>query len=325
MPEKCGKCDTDIAKLKELLKCVECRVNFHPECNHSVSTEGVNTRKTWKCDGCFLGNTSTGMSKDKHQEPGHASVLDAIAAFRQESKHQWDEFSLKLNKVQTDIDTMKSDLGHMKTQVNKLEVESMKTTDEVEKLKNENQMLNDKLQAMTIDVCDLQQYTRINNMLITGVPITKGENIYMVLDHLAQVLNIKMYRSEISVAHRLSSRQGDPRPPSIVVSFVSRCAKTEWMNARRRRGTLTANELHDSFPDQPIYLNEQLTPQTRALFNKARDLLKSKKLAYVWTSDCKVLVKQTERSATRRVQREEDLLQFSNPDSSPTPQHSNKS
>lgn len=56
-------------------------------------------------------------------------------------------------------------------------------------------------------------------------------------------------------------------------------------------------------PNQPIYLNEQLTPHTVAVSNKTRELLKSKRLAYVWTSDCKILVKQTEKAPTRKVQR----------------------
>lgn len=76
------------------------------------------------------------------------------------------------------------------------------------------------------------------------------------------------------------------------------------MDARRRQGTFSTNELQDSFPIQPTYLNEQLTAHTRAVFNKTRELLKRKRLrpTYVWTSDCKILVKQTEKGLTRRVQ-----------------------
>lgn len=76
MAEKCGKCDIDITKLKELLKGTECSANFHPKCNtRSVSLEGVNTRKTWKCDGSTAEhvstNSKTGMDKDIERASGH--------------------------------------------------------------------------------------------------------------------------------------------------------------------------------------------------------------------------------------------------------------
>lgn len=77
MAEKCGKCDIDIMnKLKESLKCTECSANFHPKCNTcSDSVKGVNTRKTWKCDGSTAGHVSTnskaGMDKDMERASGH--------------------------------------------------------------------------------------------------------------------------------------------------------------------------------------------------------------------------------------------------------------
>ncbi|KAG8248480.1 hypothetical protein J6590_039660 [Homalodisca vitripennis] len=96
---------------------------------------------------------------------------------------------------------------------------------------------------------------------------------------------------DISTAHRLQGRKVDPRPPSIVVYFVSRVVKTSWLAARRKKGSMTVQELGSSFPNTPIYINEHLTPQSRAIFNGARALVKQGKLSTVWNSDSTVMAK----------------------------------
>lgn len=60
------------------------------------------------------------------------------------------ECSVKLNKVQNDIDEMKTDIGQLKIQVNKEEDQSQQASKDVEQLKKEKNDLIDKLEAMTI-------------------------------------------------------------------------------------------------------------------------------------------------------------------------------
>lgn len=112
------------------------------------------------------------------------------------------------------------------------------------------------------------------------------------------------------MAYKLQVKKGHARPPSIVVKFVSRSVKTEWIYARKLRRSLTADEMSDRFPNTKIYFNEHLPPQTRDLFNAARKLFKEKKLAYVWTSDCTVLVKKSENIQTKRVRHLQDLKEY---------------
>ncbi|KAG8306733.1 hypothetical protein J6590_040168 [Homalodisca vitripennis] len=154
--------------------------------------------------------------------------------------------------------------------------------------------LKDQLAALNLQMCDIQHHTRKNNIFIMGVPVTPQGDCLATLYSMARALDIPFLIPEISIAHRLSSREGDTRPLIIVVSFVSRAAKAVWLEARRRVKKPYARDLHPSFPDHQVYMNDHLTSHTRAVFKGARELMKAGKLSPVWTSDGRTLAKKHE-------------------------------
>lgn len=320
MAEKCGKCEKDITK--DGLKCTDCEVSFHVQCTSAAvgdPAKKIGTRRTWKCEGCASECSSSSSKAGAERETGNSSVLKAITAFRKESNERWDETLAKLNKVQEDIKEVTAEMSLMKKQLKEVETKSTKTCQTVESLKEENIRLNSEMAGLQREVRDLQQHTRKSNVLITGVPVTPKEDVYDIIQNIARLLDLQYYRNDISVAHRLPSRQGDDRPPSIVVSFVSRSVKSDWITARRAKKTLSARELRATFADHQIYVNEHLTTETRALFNGARALVKTGKLASVWTSDCRVMAKRTPTGRPFSVKHLHHLVVPDHPSPAETP------
>jgi len=166
---------------------------------------------------------------------------------------------------------------------------------------------------LKLEVNDLQQHTRKNNLIISGIPMTKGENVHALLNDVARVLQIESSLPNVSAAHRLPSRVKGRGPPSIVVNFVSRATKTVWLNARKQRRMLSAAELSGNFHDQTIYFNEHLTPETMAILNMARALKKDNKLAFAWTDEGRVLVKITATDYPKRIRQLDDLRELTVP------------
>ncbi|KAG8294950.1 hypothetical protein J6590_091444 [Homalodisca vitripennis] len=185
----------------------------------------------------------------------------------------------------------------------KVKAQCREAGENIDTLRSENKKLTEELATVKQRVLDLEQHTRKNNLLISGVPVTPRENLYDILGSIAQLLN---------------SRKGDRGLPSIVVCFISRDVKTSWLSARRKKGSMTAQELVSFFPNTPIYLNEHLTPQSRAIFNGARALVKQGKLSTVWTSDSKVMAKLT---PDRRPFRVRDLQHVAQLEQSTAAQH----
>ncbi|KAG8265645.1 hypothetical protein J6590_090400 [Homalodisca vitripennis] len=80
-----------------------------------------------------------------------------------------------------------------------------------------------------------------------------------------------------------------------------------WLEARRRVKKLSARDLHPSFPDHQVYMNNHLTSHTRAIFNGARELIKAGKLSSVWTSDGRILAKKHKGGKPFRILHQQHL------------------
>ncbi|KAG8256218.1 hypothetical protein J6590_073583 [Homalodisca vitripennis] len=119
------------------------------------------------------------------------------------------------------------------------------------------------------------------------------KNVHSVLSKLAKVLKLDFNRRDVSVAHRLPTRDGQTHP-SIIVKFISRDDKMDWMRAAREgRDRLNAAALVDSWPATPIYINDHLTPHFKMLLGRARRHVREKRLAFAWTRDCRVFARKT--------------------------------
>ncbi|XP_039290392.1 uncharacterized protein LOC120352692 [Nilaparvata lugens] len=238
------------------------------------------------------------------------SVLEAIASFREEFNERSDSSELALKKMQEDIASVVKDLGSLKSQFEGVRKECEQNTSQVKYLRTENERLNTQLNLLKCEVSDLQQQTRKNNIIIAGVPRSRGENIFQILGELARLLQVNFNSYDVSAAHRLPSKMRDNRPPSIVVNFVSRQTKTQWIHARRVRKVMSAQELHPSFPNIQIYINDHLTENNNAIYFEARRQVKSGKLAAAWVADGRVLIKRTPTTNPQRVNHVEFFQQF---------------
>jgi archaellum component FlaC len=222
-------------------------------------------------------------------------VLKAIAALRVDMNTRWDSNDKKLDYMQKNIDHMNSEFASFKTKLEGVEKQVISADRKVEILAAENSKLKD-------EISDLQQYTRKNNIVISGIPaLPRGANVFPLLEKMAEILQIQFYRTDINAAHWLPVRGVNRENQSILVSFVSRIVKHEWLLARRHRKRLMANEIDDKFPQTLVYMNDHLTQKSREIFNAARSLLRQEKLVAVWTSDGNVMARRSPGGRPFRV------------------------
>jgi hypothetical protein len=176
------------------------------------------------------------------------------------------------------------------------------------KLVNERQAtqitkLQSDLQSAASRIEALEQYTRRDNLLITGMPIetyaesasTEGPGEtslreehsksveVSVLKLFNDQLGVQIKSSDISIAHRLKKRANVPGPPTTIVRFTNRKAREAVYNARRK----LRNE-----PTR-VFINEDLNRSTADLFRQARQLVRSRRIHSTWTSSCAVYIKET--------------------------------
>lgn len=178
---------------------------------------------------------------------------------------------------------------------------------EIKDLKSEVRVLTSAVTEQRSEIRRLQaelnysdQYSRLSNMEIHGLPYKPTENVRALVDNLASSLNIKGFQpSDIITVHRLPPKRDSNIAPPVIVRFNSVTDKETWMASRGKLRSL---------PGFPIlYFNENLTRIKKELFWKARSRGKEKRYQFVWVKNAKVFAKKKEGSPVIRVNSVSDI------------------
>lgn len=150
--------------------------------------------------------------------------------------------------------------------------------------------LSEELAAAKLEINDLEAYNRRDNLIICGLPVAHvaeatsaqsadhGEHMDVteqaVLELCQTKLNVQITKSDISIAHRLGKKPRSSGPPAVIVRFATRKAREAVYAARC--------ELKKYSP--PVFINEDLTKPTAALFSQARKLVSDGRIYKAWTN-----------------------------------------
>ena len=178
-------------------------------------------------------------------------------------------------------------------------------TDDVNRLKSENTKLKADVAQYESRIDQLEEYTRIDNLIIKGIPedystavkgfVTSSESgtvvnrenpdttLASVLQFCQSTLQIDVTAADISVTHRLPKNLNDKYQP-IIVRFTNRRARNLVYASRQR-----LKSIHST--TGPVYINEQLTRKNDRLVASCRRLWKNGKIAGTWTWNGLVYIK----------------------------------
>ena len=181
--------------------------------------------------------------------------------------------------------------------VSALETANKQLENNVKSLENELQTAHEKINS-------LENYNRIENLVITGLPLvdysdaasTNAVNSDLetslsteraVLDLVSTHLNVPITAADISIAHRLRKKPSDPAPARVIVRFTNRRIRNAVYAARRQLKSYNNGNGHK------IFINEDLTHETAEVFRQARQLVKQKSIFSCWTTGGVVYIKKT--------------------------------
>lgn len=163
-----------------------------------------------------------------------------------------------------------------------------------------------------------EQFARMNNLEISGIPITSGENLYTILHTISSKVGIQIDDRDVDAIRRVrrfevgdSSASNTPtknsRPSAIVVKFTRRMCKDKLLAAVRARRGLTTVDVGISGPANNIYVSDHLTPQNKLLLKRARQMKSDLQYSYLWIRDCKILMRKNDHSKVIAISKQSDL------------------
>ena len=171
---------------------------------------------------------------------------------------------------------------------------------EIQSLKRLNTEKDQTIKVLECRVADLEQYSRMNNVIISGLKtrhrsyasVTAPENgpegregDHAESESLEQQVvgflgskGISVDRSDIEACHTLPTRTKGANPV-IIIRFTNRKNKISILKqGRKLKGT-------------EVYINEHLTRRNGEIARRARILRKQSKIQSTWTASCKVVIK----------------------------------
>lgn len=127
------------------------------------------------------------------------------------------------------------------------------------------------LSSIEATVDKMERLSKLNNLVIDGVPQLKGENLSELMVIIANHLKIEFYKSDMSSIFRLANKN---KTPSIVITFISKQIRDIFFSEYLRNNNIRLLDLGIRLgnANSKIFINEHLTFKYSNLLKEARDL-----------------------------------------------------
>lgn len=304
---------------RAIIQCVgSCGKYFHIKCTSLATAEARvlrSTKHAWTCDDC--GPRCTKEVKIDDQLSKHMTELNRkVDILLTNINSQKDE----LANVVKQLEEYKESVNFCSNKIDDFIKELNKNRDEITGLQRHQDILEKENSEMKIRITnlenslqELQQYSRNCNIEISNFPETQHENIEDIVKSVADVIGVEVEKDDIQAAHRVpTGKRGHPRP--IVVQLKSRSLRGIWLRRAKQANKevrLTAKRVNPSLVDSNIYLNEHLTAYYKRLFMETKRFAREAGYKFVWVSDSKIFLRQSESASVKRIKHFSDVPQLS--------------
>lgn len=165
--------------------------------------------------------------------------------------------------------------------------------------------LNSEVLLLRKRVGDLEQYSRRSNVIIKGVPFTKNESALDIVQKLAKKARLNSFTAkDIDNLHWLTLRD---RSKVIIVKFLSRMFKNEFVKAVKTLKPTTHSLGYTLVDNVNIYVNEHLTGETLAVLRASKDFARDNNFKFCWAKDCVVRLRKADNSPVFTINSVVDL------------------
>ncbi|CAH0728411.1 unnamed protein product, partial [Brenthis ino] len=271
MNNYCNTCNKHI-KSAEKIKCAysNCSKQYHYIC--AGVTADLKKHNTWKCSSCkeklikLKDTTEASMSGSIGNDISNSITLrrHQTSGMSQRSREPGESFDLQteiLEAIRNDLPGIikgfiSCEFTNLKESLNEIEKsikfisaqydDALKTIssikEEVSGLKKENASLRNNLKELQGTVNSLEhdlnkheQWARLQNLEILGIPESKNECLPELVQEIALKSGVNISDGEFEFVHRVQPRKsssGKPRP--IVVRFKSRQKKDSFLSSVRK-------------------------------------------------------------------------------------------
>lgn len=279
--EECGSGDVQCAD-------VSCDRFIHQLCMKK-DMEGKKTRsgKEWKCKECRSQSVSSNSSGVSASNPITMDFLvNVLEGFKKEVfeefksvKHEMSDVAKSVQFVSDKLDTSNNMMEEIKRKFEEIQKEN-------EELRSKNSFLTGEVMELRERMRHLEQYSRRNNLEVSGVPSSRDESVPNLVKDIGAALGAPVLESDVAAAHRVPTFRKD-REPSLVIQFNNRATRDKWLKKYREMKQLSAQDVHRNFPNRRVFINSHLSPENKQFLAKLKQKCRDIGYSFAWCRDDK--------------------------------------
>lgn len=282
---------------------------------------GDKKQSTWRCANCKL-TPIPSKSVPPSESDSHTKILSPVTSLSNqeilleiralaEKLAPLDALILDVKFLAESFKELKTSLSESNQQIKELSVK-FKTIDErltsLEITKSSVIDLQLRVEKIESDLNDKDQWSRMNNVEVKGVPESQTENLTDMIITIGKKISYPVDKSQINYVARIPTRDPDRTKP-IIVNFNSRYVKEDFIAAARKtagKKPLTCVQVGLT-GNTKVYINDHLTPKNKILLSKAKTAAKERDFQYVWVKHCKIMARKSATTPPFLIKTESDL------------------
>lgn len=252
------------------------------------------------------GNTDTSPTfvNIRNKRKRSEELLTDLSEFKNDIKDMLSSWMTQQNsersQITSSLKTIEDSLSFLSSQY-----EDMRK--KVEVLERENHKDKEYIAILESKLENLQKTQRKCSFEIKNVPKLNDENKTSLLNmvcHLSSTLKVDIKTNDIKDVYRATNK-GENKP--IVVELSTYIQKMNLMQSAKRYNIHNKSNKLNSYHlglkcnNTPIFLSEHLTQKGNRLFYLAREMTKSLKFKFCWTSLGEVLIRKDESSPIIKI------------------------
>lgn len=233
--------------------------------------------------------------------------MSTIEAFKHEKLEEFKkntsdnaELRISLLFVSDAVDKNNEVMSEISSEIKRIQADNLQ-------LKKENALLRSTVSSIEVCVRNLEQYSRKQNIEIDGIPETKGEDVFNVLENVAKTVGVDLKKDKVVTAHRIPSFNKKRTPP-IIVRFSTYEERDVWIGEFKKVRPLTLNMVNPVFKSSAkVFINEHLSPENKLLLAKTKESARNKRYKYIWSRDVRIFVRKEDGERCKRIDSVGDL------------------
>ncbi|CAK1585166.1 unnamed protein product [Parnassius mnemosyne] len=316
----CSKCKEQVADGADCSLCKSC-LHFHCAGISEPGYRKLGDRKmTWRCPKCKQGQGKS-PSQPSTTKPSGPIDLEHQEITPTQLMKEIKDIANKLNS----LDSIVEDIKYLKDNLTQLQKSNVQTKNVIQELskkivhlesrvkevecdKEKVVCLSQKVEKLEIQIQFKDQWARLNNAEIKGVPMKKGENLLDIVISIGSKVDFTLSKSQINYVTRVPNRDPNSAKP-IIVCFNNRFVKEDFVTAARKYSSMSplttiAIGLQGN---NRIFVNDHLTAYNKTLLNKTKTVAQEKNFQFVWVKNSKILARKNTTSPIISIKTERDL------------------